>query len=274
MKAIGIFDSGFGGLTIFRAIAEALPQFDYIYLGDNARAPYGNCSFETVYEYNLQAVNWFFKQDCPLVIIACNTASAKALKSIQQKDLPKISKEKRVLGVIRPTAEVIGNYSKTGNIGILATSGTVKSESYLKEIAHFFPDLIVHQHACPLWVPIIENNEYMNDEVNAIIQKDIQTLLNQSDQIDTVLLACTHYPLLKDKIKQYLPPNIQLVSQGQIVADSLKDYLERHLEIEEKISKDGEKKFYTTDDPIDFEAHATTFFGQKVKANLLKLKDL
>lgn len=270
-KPIGIFDSGYGGLTVFRAIADAMPQYDYIYLGDNARAPYGNRSFETVYRYTLQCVEWFFEQGCPLVILACNTASAKALRTIQQKDLAGLGSEKRVLGVIRPTAEVIHKYTTTGKVGILGTKGTVSSQSYLTEIKRFSPQLKVYQHACPLWVPFIEDNEYQGDGVDYYIKKDLDQLFEQSQDIDTVLLACTHYPLLADKIKKFLPENVQLISQGKIVADSLVDYLNRHPEIDNILTKNANRHFYTTDDDIDFEEHATRFFGEAVDADFVRI---
>jgi glutamate racemase len=271
---IGIFDSGFGGLTVFRAIADELPQYDYIYLGDSGRAPYGNRSFETVYQYTLQCVKWFFRQGCPLVILACNTASAKALRSIQQNDLPEIAPGKRVLGVIRPTAEVIGNFSKTKKVGILGTNGTVRSGSYLNEIARFFPEVQVFQQACPLWVPFIENGDYKNEGVDPFIQKDLEALFALEKNIDTILLACTHYPLLEAKIRKFLPQNIRLVSQGKIVAKSVRDYLQRHPEMEQAVSRQGKKYFFTTDSVEDFEEHATTFFGEKVNARFLNLSEI
>ena len=261
---IGVFDSGYGGLTVLRAIVSKMPQYDYLYFGDNARAPYGNRSFDTVYEYTLQSVQWLFKKNCPLIILACNTASAKALRTIQQKDLPKMDGKKRILGVIRPTTEVIGNYSKTRKIGILGTAGTVESNSYPIEIEKFFPDAEVYQHACPLWVPLIENNEYKSDGADFFVKKDMQALLSGSPDIDTILLACTHYPLLIDKIKKYTPVNLQVVSQGEIVAKSLQDYLYRHPEIEEKCSKAGQIEFFTTDSVKDFDKHSANFFGKEV----------
>lgn len=273
MNAIGIFDSGFGGLTVFQSIDKELPGYDYIYLGDNARAPYGNRSYETVYAYTLQCVKWFFEQGCPLVILACNTASAKALRSIQQLDLPNVSAEGRVLGVIRPSAEYIGLESKSGTVGILGTNGTVNSGSYLQEIHKFYPDLKVYQHACPLWVPFIENGDYEGEEVDAVIRKDVRALLDKDPAIDTVLLACTHYPLLEPRIRKYLPEGVRLVEQGPIVADRLRDYLARHPEIERRLSRNGTRAFYTTDDVDDFEAHATTFFGHPVRARHTVLKN-
>lgn len=268
---IGIFDSGYGGLTVFRAIADKLPQYDYIYLGDNARAPYGTRSFETVYEYTLECVKWFFEQGCPLVILACNTASAKALRSIQQKDLPQLDASRRVLGVIRPTAEVIGKHTQSKKVGILATKGTVNSNSYPIEIGHFFPDVEVYQQACPLWVPLIENNEYKNAGAAYFIEKEIKALLYQHSEIDTVLLACTHYPIIAEQIRRYLPSATKLVSQGEIVAESLADYLRRHDSMEERLQKNGQKKFYTTDNALDFENHASLFFGAEVSAQQVKL---
>lgn len=239
-----------------------LPDYDYIYLGDNARAPYGPRSFETVYHYTLQCVQWLFDQGCPLVVLACNTASAKALRTIQQKDLPRIAPENRVLGVIRPTTEVVGQFTKTGKVGVLGTRGTVLSGSYPIEIAKFFPDLAVFQQACPLWVPLIENNEHGNPGADYFVHEYIDGLLAQSPGIDTVLLACTHYPLMRDKIAEYLPADVQLIAQGEIVAASLADYLHRHESIEGRISKNGDRQFFTTDSAEDFDGHASVFYGQ------------
>jgi glutamate racemase len=266
VSPIGVFDSGYGGLTVLKSIIEKLPSYDYIYFGDNARAPYGNRSFDTVYEYTLQSVKWLLQKGCPLIILACNTASAKALRSIQQNDLPTLGPDKRVLGVIRPSAEVIGKYSKTNQIGILGTNGTVESMSYPLEIEKFFPEINVFQHACPLWVPLVENNEYSSLGADYFIKKDVDELLNKSADIDTILLACTHYPLLAGKIKRYIPENVQLMSQGEIVAASLDDYLHRHPEIEEKCSKSGQIQFYTTDSVKDFDKHSAIFFGRPVKS--------
>jgi glutamate racemase len=268
---IGIFDSGYGGLTVFKSIAAKLPQYDYIYLGDNGRAPYGNRSFETVYEYTLECVKWFFSKGCPLVIVACNTASAKALRTIQQTDLESLGGEKRVLGVIRPTAEVIGNYTKTGHVGVLGTKGTVASGSYLIEINKFFPSVEVHQKACPMWVPMIEYGEYNTDGADFFVKKYLDELLAAAPDIDTLLLACTHYPLLMDKIKAHIPNHIQVVAQGDIVADSLSDYLHRHVGMEQRITRGGSMQFFTTDSVLDFNEHATAFFGSKVNAQHLHL---
>jgi glutamate racemase len=263
---IGIFDSGYGGLTVMKEIVDRLPEYDYIYLGDNARAPYGNRSFDTVYHYTLQCVKWFFSQGCSLVILACNTASAKALRSIQQQDLPLIGPDKRVLGVIRPTAEVIGKFSETNSVGVLATSGTVLSDSYPIEIHKFFPEIKVYQEACPLWVPLVENNEHTGHGADFFVKKNINQLFEKGEDIDVVLLGCTHYPLLKEKIEEYLPIGVKLVSQGEIVAESLADYLVRHPEIEERCAKTGTRQFFTTDSPRDFEDHAQLFFGEEIKS--------
>lgn len=269
--AIGIFDSGFGGLTVFKSIANKLPQYDYIYLGDNARSPYGDHSYETVYQYTLECVEWLFAKGCPLVILACNTASAKALRTIQQVDLPNKYPNHRVLGVIRPTAEVIGNYTNTKHIGVMGTRGTVNSESYPIEIGHFFPDYKVHQQACPMWVPIIENSEHESEGADYFVNEYIKALLLQSLEIDCILLACTHYPLLIPKIEKYLPQSIKLLSQGEIVANSLIDYLKRHIEIESKLAKNAERTFYTSGDTTTFDAHASVFLGKALKSVQTKL---
>lgn len=263
---IGVFDSGYGGLTVLKEVTALLPQYDYIYLGDNARTPYGSRSFETVYHYTLQCVEWFFARGCSLVIIACNTASAKALRTIQQKNLPVIGANKRVLGVIRPSAEVIGSFSKTGHIGIMGTQGTVSSQSYSLEIKKFFPEVKVWQQACPMWVPLIENNEHLNAGADYFVTKYTQQLLAQSAAIDTVLLACTHYPLLFNKIKAALPPHIQVIVQGGIVAKSLQNYLMRHPEMDEKCTKNGSKSFFTTDDSKNFEQQAGLFYELPIQA--------
>lgn len=262
--SIGVFDSGYGGLTVLKEIVAKLPTYDYIYLGDNSRAPYGNRSFETVYQYTLQAVEWFFKQGCPLVILACNTASAKALRTIQQNDLPKIAPDRRVLGVIRPTTEVVGQYSKTRKVGVLATNGTVQSNSYVIEIHKFFPDIEVIQEACPMWVPLVENNEHESHGADYFIKKNIHQLLKQEPLIDTILLACTHYPLLLKKITEYTPVDITILTQGAIVANSLADYLHRHPEMETRLTKNTNRTFYTTDAAADFNKNAATFYGQDV----------
>ncbi len=268
---IGIFDSGYGGLTILKEIHKQLPQYDYLYLGDNARAPYGTRSFETVYQYTLECVNHLFDKGCHLVILACNTASAKALRNIQQKDLPTIDPSRRVLGVIRPTTELAGTLTKTKHIGVLGTTGTVASNSYPIEINKFHPDVNVFQEACPMWVPLIENNEFNNEGSNYFIEKNIKDLLKQSDKIDTIILGCTHYPLLENKLRQYIPQHIQLVPQGDIVAKGLKDYLSRHAEIESKCTKNGKLEFYTTETPENFSLQAGKFFGKEISAKHLAL---
>jgi glutamate racemase len=268
---IGVFDSGYGGLTVLKEIVKKLPAYDYIYLGDNARTPYGTRSFETVYQYTLECLQHFFSFGCRLVVLACNTASAKALRTIQQNDLPRIDPTLRVLGVIRPTTEIIGKVSVTGHVGILGTRGTVTSGSYPIEIEKFFPDLKVYQEACPLWVPLVENNEYNQPGADYFIQKNINNLLKESADIDTLLLACTHYPLLLPKIRQFTPPHITILSQGEIVADSLADYLQRHPEIEAACSKHGQRVFFTTDSTEDFDQHASVFFGEDVRSKHLSL---
>jgi glutamate racemase len=270
-QAIGIFDSGYGGLTVMRAICDRLPQYDYIYLGDNARAPYGNRSFETVYQYTKEAVFALFEMGCPLVILACNTASAKALRTIQQVDLPKYFPDRRVLGVIRPTAEVIGTLSQTGNIGILATTGTVQSASYLIEIEKFFPQVKVFQQACPIWVPLIETGEQESLGAQFFIEKCTQQLIQQSKDIDTVLLACTHYPLIAPAIQSALPSGVQLIAQGDIVAEKLADYLDRHTEIASQCGVSGKRLFYTTDDPVSFQEAGRKFYGKDIEAQYLSL---
>jgi glutamate racemase len=276
---IGIFDSGYGGLTVMREIVNALPQYDYVYLGDNARTPYGTRSFETVYDYTLECVTYLFQQGCPLVILACNTASAKALRNIQQLNLPTMFPgagpggpppgtlpSRRVLGVIRPTAEVIGSYSVSGHVGVLATNGTVSSESYLVEIGKFSPGLTVTQEACPMWVPLIENGEHTHAGADYFVYQHLDRLLTRDPYIDTILLACTHYPLLLDKIRAVLPPQVRVVSQGPIVATSLADYLHRHPDLERQCSRGGVRRFLTTDSATDFSRQASTFWGDSVEA--------
>ncbi|MBL7768399.1 MAG: glutamate racemase [Flavipsychrobacter sp.] len=271
LAPIGIFDSGYGGLTVLKKIVEVLPAYDYLYLGDNARAPYGTRSFETVYRYTLDCVKWFFAQGCPLVILACNTASAKALRSIQQQDLASLAPSNRVLGVIRPTTEMIGTVTRSGKVGILATKGTVSSGSYPIEIEKFYPGLAVYQEACPMWVPLVENNEHAGPGADYFVKKHLDSILAKDHSIDTVLLACTHYPLLLEKIRQFLPDGIQVISQGEIVANSLFNYLQRHPEMEQRLSKTGSRSFCTTDDIADFEQHASLFYGTTIKAEKITL---
>jgi glutamate racemase len=264
---IGIFDSGYGGLTVFRDIEARLPEYDFVYLGDNARTPYGPRSFATVYAYTWQAVSWLFARGCPLVIVACNTASAKALRSIQQRDLPaSADPTRRVLGVIRPTAEVIGRHTRTGKVGILGTSGTVKSESYRLEIARFWPDLTVVQQACPLWVPLVEAGELQGPGTDHFVRLYLDRLFAQEPGVDTILLACTHYPLLMPTLQRQLAPQVAVVAQGAIVAESLADYLQRRPEMAGRLSRDGSRVFYTTDEPAEFEEQATLFLGRTVAA--------
>jgi glutamate racemase len=270
-RPIGIFDSGYGGLTVLKEITAILPQYDYIYMGDNARAPYGTRDFETVYEYTLQSVKWFFSQGCPLVILACNTASAKALRTIQQKDLLQLDPSKRILGVIRPTSEVIGRFSKSGHVGVMGTTGTIQSGSYLIEIEKYYPNVTVRQEACPIWVPLIENNEHLSPGADYFVKKHIDLLLEKDTAIDTILLACTHYPLLMEKIMKFIPAGVSVIAQGEIVAASLKDYLNRHPEIAEKCSKNGSRKFYTTGDTVDFNNHAGLFFSETLESEKIKL---
>ena len=248
-----------------------LPQYDYLYLGDNARTPYGNRSFDSVYHYTRQCIEWMFAQDCPLIILACNTASAKALRTIQENDLKRLGAKKRVLGVIRPTTEIIGKYSKTGYVGILGTTGTVQSGSYTTEIKKFFPGIQVFQEACPIWVSLVENDEYLSPGADYFIKKHIDHLLSGSHAIDTILLACTHYPLLIEKINQFIPSGVKVLVQGEIVANSLAAYLQKHREMEEKCSKNGTLSFFTTDSTQDFDTHGTVFFGKPVKSTHLTL---
>lgn len=269
---IGVFDSGYGGLTILDKIREVLPEYDYIYLGDNARAPYGTRSFEVVYEFTRQAVNKLFDMGCHLVILACNTASAKALRSIQMNDLPQIDPARRVLGVIRPTVECIGEISKNQHIGVLATAGTIKSESYPLEIHKLFPEIQVSGTACPMWVSLVENNESQDEGADYFIRKYIDQLLSKDPQIDTVILGCTHFPILLPKIRQYIPDHISVVAQGEYVAESLKDYLKRHPEMDAKCTKNGNCQFYTTEAEEKFSESASTFLKQQISVKHITLE--
>ncbi len=268
---IGVFDSGFGGLTILRSLNEELAEYDYIYLGDNARTPYGTRSFETVYQYTLECVKKLFSMGCQLVILACNTASAKALRSIQQKDLALIDPSRRVLGVIRPSAEEIGKLTKTGVVGVLGTNGTVQSESYLLEIKKLFPELFVYQEACPMWVPLVENNEFSGDGADYFVKKHLDNLFQKDSRMDAVILGCTHYPLLMDKIMKFTPAHINMIPQGEIIARSLKDYLRRHPEMEQRCSKNGSRVYYTTESAEHFDQQASVFSGEPVKSRHLTL---
>ena len=269
---IGVFDSGYGGLTILDKIREVLPEYDYIYLGDNARAPYGTRSFEVVYEFTRQAVNKLFDMGCHLVILACNTASAKALRSIQMNDLPGIDPARRVLGVIRPTVECVGEISKNQHIGVLATAGTIKSESYPLEIHKLFPEIQVSGTACPMWVSLVENNESQDEGADYFIRKYINQLLSKDPQIDTVILGCTHFPILLPKIRQYIPEHISVIAQGEYVAESLKDYLKRHPEMDAKCTKNGNCQFYTTEAEEKFSESASTFLKQQISVKRITLE--
>ncbi len=268
---IGVFDSGYGGLSILRCIRQRLPQYDYLYLGDNARAPYGPRSFEVVYQFTLEAVRYLFSQGCPLVILACNTASAKALRSIQQNDLPAIDPSRRVLGVIRPTVEKVGELSRSGVVGVLGTAGTVRSRSYNIEIEKLHPDFTTVAQACPMLVPLVENEESGGPGADYFVKKYVDALFEQDSAIDTVLLACTHYPLLYDKIRQYVPSHAGVVMQGDIVAESLADYLQRHPEMERRCTHGATTRYLTTENPDQFQRLARIFLGAPVTATRISL---
>ena len=293
---IGVFDSGYGGLTVLRQIRRLMPHYDYLYLGDNARAPYGPRSFELVYEFTLQAVRHLFAMGCPLVILACNTASAKALRSIQQNDLPRLyppavpnnaalpqspvaeSQQpsllptRRVLGVVRPTAECIGQLTQTRHIGIVATQGTISSHTYELEIAKLHPDIVVTGEACPMWVPLVENHEHTSDGADYFVRKNLEHLLNRDPQIDAIILGCTHFPLLIDKIRRYVPAHVRIIPQGDYVAQSLSDYLQRHPDMEQRISHGGHTRFLTTEQPATFNASAALFLDAPVEAEKVIIK--
>lgn len=264
--AIGIFDSGYGGLTVLSEIKSLMPEYDYIYLGDNARAPYGSRSFESVYEFTLEAVKWFFSQGCPLVILACNTASAKALRTIQQVDLPKISPSERVLGVIRPTVESLTGLSRTNHIGILGTEGTIQSGSYEIEVQKLHPQITVTGEACPMWVPLVENKEFDKPGADYFLKQHIDRILEKDPLIDTLVLGCTHYPLLMPGIKRFLPTGVKVIAQGSYVASSLKDYLYRHPEMEERCTRKGTVRYFTTESPEKFKQQASLFLNEQVGA--------
>lgn len=270
MSPIGVFDSGFGGLTILRDLRRALPGADFLYLGDNARAPYGTRSFELVYSFTLDAVRYLFGQGCPLVILACNTASAKALRTIQQRDLAGLDSSRRVLGVIRPTVEAIAGRTRSGKVGLFATPGTVASHSYDIEIAKHAPGVEVFSHACPLWVPLVENNEAAGDGADYFVKKDIDALFDANPDIDTLILGCTHYPILLDKIKKYVPEGVDILSQGAIVAASLCDYLSRHPDMDARISRGGTVRYLTTESPEKFAPLASEFMQAPVHAEKVK----
>jgi len=263
---LGIFDSGFGGLTVLKDLVKTLPNYDFAYLGDNARAPYGNRSFESIYRYTFQAVSYLFSIGCPLVILACNTASAKALRTIQQKDLPLLAPNNRVLGIIRPMAEEIGNFTKTGHVGILGTEGTITSQSYLLEIAKFWPGLHIEQEACPMLVPLAENGLLNHPAAEMFIKEYTQKILAKEPRIDTLLLGCTHYPLLKDIFLKILPKNVKILSQGPIIAQKTQEYLAKHPEIDSRIAKTAKISFLTTDSAESFEKGASIFWNFPIKA--------
>lgn len=269
---IGVFDSGYGGLTILKELRKALPDTDFIYLGDNARAPYGTRSFDLVYHFTLEAVRYLFARGCQLVIIACNTASAKALRTIQQNDLPDIDPTRRVLGVIRPTAEITGEYTSTRHVGLFGTPGTVASQSYDMELAKLHPDIIFTPHACPMWVPLVENLEGDGPGADYFIKKEIDSLLNADPEIDTIILGCTHYPLLYKKIHQFVPSHIKVLIQGDIVANSLLDYLRRHPGMDKRITRNGTLELLTTEEADKFSGLATIFMGQSCSAK--RINDL
>jgi len=268
---IGVFDSGYGGLTILEEFRKKLPQYDYLYLGDNARAPYGNRSFDMVYEFTRQAVLYLFNQGCSLVILACNTASAKALRSIQQIDLPLIDSERRVLGILRPTVEALGAITKTRHVGLIGTPGTIQSGSYPIEVHKFFPDIILTGEACPLWVPLVENGEHESEGAAYFVKKNLSHLFAQDSEIDTLILGCTHYPLLLPLIHRYTPTGVRIISQGEYVADSFISYLKRHPEMEKLCSRNGTCHYLTTESATKFEESASTFIKNSVKAEHVKL---
>ena len=269
---IGVFDSGYGGLTILNEIQRIMPNYDYIYLGDNARAPYGTRSFDIVYRFTLQAVNFLFEQGCHLVILACNTASAKALRSIQQKDLPLIDPNRRVLGVIRPTVEKVGELSKNGNIGVFGTPGTIQSQSYNIEIAKLHPTFNTYGNGCPMWVPLVENREADKPGADYFVKQEVDNLFAQQANIDTVLLACTHYPLLYDKIRQYVPQSAQVIKQGEIIAESLVDYMHRHPEMDARCTRGGNTQYLTTENATKFAEMASIFLNRPISATQIELK--
>ena len=270
--AIGLFDSGYGGLTVLSEIRACMPRYDYLYLGDNARAPYGNRSYERVYQFTLEAVKWFFDKGCHLVILACNTASAKALRTIQQVDLPKLDPDRRVLGVIRPTAARIARFTKSGHVGVLGTDGTILSRSYELEIAKLHPRLAVTGEACPMWVPLVENREHDKPGADYFVKQHLDRLLQRDPKIDAIILGCTHYPLLIGKIQEYLPDKVTAIPQGKEVAESLLDYLHRHPGMEVKCTKGGTVQYYTTDSPEKFNQMASLFMNEPVDARKTSLE--
>ncbi len=268
---IGVFDSGYGGLTILDAIRHQMPQYDYIYLGDNARAPYGTRSFEVIYEYTRQAVVKLFELGCHLIVLGCNTASAKALRSIQQNDLSHIDSARRVLGIIIPTAEVVGEITKSRHVGILATEGTVKSMSYNLEIAKRHPDIVVTGMACPMWVPLVENNEAHGPGADYFVKKSLEQLMAADPDIDAIILGCTHYPILMSKIMQYKREGVTIIKQGEYVAKSLEDYLERHPDMKAKCRRGGSVRYLTTENASKFSENAFSFLQEEIKAEHVEL---
>ena len=268
---IGIFDSGYGGLTILHGIRQVLPEYDYLYLGDNARTPYGPRSFEVVYEFTRQAVLKLFEMGCHLIILGCNTASAKALRTIQQNDIPQIDPDRRVLGVIRPTAEVIGSLTTSRHVGVLATEGTIKSESYTLEIQKLYPDIQVTGVACPFWVPLVEYNEADSPGADYFVKKRIDQIMRLDPAIDAIILGCTHYPLLMPKILKYLPAGVRVIPQGEYVAESLKDYLERHPQMDAKCSKHATVHYLTTENPDKFKESAQIFLHESIDVENITL---
>lgn len=268
---IGVFDSGYGGLTILSQMRQVLPQYDFLYLGDNARTPYGTRSFEVVYDFTSQAVRKLFEMGCQLVILACNTASAKALRTIQQTDLPRIDNRKRVLGIIRPTVEALDELTETRHVGLLATSGTIKSLSYPLEIKKLYPDITVTGEACPMWVPLVENGELDNVGTDYFVQKHVENLMARDPEIDTIILGCTHYPLLYDKIRKYTPSQVRLITQGEYVSRSLADYLNRHPEMDECCTKNGSCRFLTTESSDLFRQQATVFLHEPIHVRSVSL---
>lgn len=269
---IGVFDSGYGGLTILHGMKQLLPQYDFIYLGDNARAPYGSRSFDVVYQFTRQSVLKLFEKGCQLVILGCNTASAKALRTIQQNDLPQIDPARRVLGVIRPTAEVIGTLTQSNHVGVLATEGTIRSNSYNLEIQKLWPNIKVTGVPCPLWVPIIENNEADSPGADYFVKKRIDHAMQLDPKIDTLILGCTHYPILMPTILRHTPHGVRIVPQGEYVAASLKDYLNRHPEMDERCTKEGKISYFTTENPDKFKETARIFLHEDIEVNHVDLE--
>jgi len=270
---IGVFDSGYGGLTVLKELVDTLPEYDFLYLGDNARTPYGTRSFDVVYKYTLQCVKYLFSQGCPLIIIACNTASAKALRNIQMLDLPTLAPDNRVLGVIRPSVEKVAEITRNGHVGVLGTVGTVSSESYPIELEKWSGGRVKStvQEACPMWVPIVENNEIETEGADYFVRKNILNILEKDKNLDTLILGCTHYPLLEKLIRKYVPEEIEILKQGHIVAEKLSDYLDRHPEMEVRLSKGGSIDYRTTESTGTFESKASLFMGQDVKASTIVL---